>query len=405
MTSRVSRGVYLTIVAGAVIMSVAMGIRQSYGLILGPASMEWGLSLSMFALAIALHNLVWGLAQPVAGAIADRYGAAPVVIVGAIAYALGLALTATLPGLWPAMVGTGVLVGIGLSCTSYGTVLAAVGRAAPPERRTAMMGTASAIGSIGGAVVVPLTQFMIEASGVGAALLSLALAMVISAPLAFVFLGTDRRALQAPLSLKREVSFGEALKEAVSHRGYILLTLGFFTCGFQLAFFAVHFPSYLVTCHLPVALGAAALAVFGGCNALGSWICGLLGTWYRPQLVLAWIYIARGLAIIALVFLPKTEFVALAFAGVLGLLGLGTVPLTSGLIARIFGTGNLGMLFGLCFLNHQIGAFLGAWSGGWLFEQTGSFDPIWLATAAAGGVAALLHFPIRDEPVVRPALA
>jgi MFS family permease len=405
MTSRVPRGVYLTIAAGAAIMAVAMGIRQSYGLVLGPATLEWGMSLSMFALAIALHNLVWGLAQPVAGAVADRFGAAPVVIAGTLAYALGLAVTAAVPGLWPAMIGTGVLVGIGLSCTSYGTVLAAVGRAAPAERRTAMMGLASAIGSIGGATVVPLTQVMIETSGVATALLNLALTMIALAPLAFVFLGTDRKALQVPTAVSRQPTFGEALSEAVGHRGYILLTLGFFTCGFQLAFFAVHFPSYLATCHLPAALGAAALAVFGGFNALGSWLCGLLGTWFRPQLVLGWIYIARGLAIVALVLLPKTEFVALAFAGALGLLGLGTVPLTSGLIARIFGTSNLGMLFGLCFLNHQIGAFLGAWCGGWLYEMTGSFDPIWLATAAAGGVAALLHFPIRDQPVARPAVA
>ena len=409
MTTRVSpripRRLYLTIVAGALIMSVAMGIRQSYGLILGPGAVEWGLSLSTLALAIALHNLVWGLAQPIAGAMADRYGATPVVVVGAIALASDLALTALLPGLWAAMLGTGVLVGIGLSCTTFGTVLTAVGRAAPPERRTSMMGLASAIGSIGSATVVPLSQFMIEADGVAAAVTNLAWAMMMAAPLAFAFLATDRQAAQTPVALTRQLSLGEALKEAASHRGYILLTLGFFTCGFQLAFFAVHFPSYLVTCHLPVSVGAAALAVYGASNTFGSWFCGQLGTWYRPQYVLAWIYIVRGLAIVALVFLPKTELVALGFAGVLGLLGLGTVPLTSGLIARIFGTSNLGMLFGLCFLNHQIGSFMGAWAGGWLFERTGSFDPIWLATAAAGGIAALLHFPIRDEPVARPALA
>lgn len=402
---KASSGLYFTIAAGAVIMTVALGIRQSYGLIVGPAVVEWGISFSMFTLAIALHNLIWGVAQPFAGAAADRYGATPVLVAGVIAYTVGLALTALWPGAWGAMLGTGVLVGIGLSCTGFGTVLVAVGRAAPAERRTALMGLASALGSIGGAVLVPLAQLMIETNGVGFSMFGLAAAMLAVAPFGLAFLATDRKARAAPVQEQVQPTLGQALGEAVGQKDYILLTLGFFTCGFQLAFFAVHFPSYLVSCHLPVSVGALALAVFGGANALGTWICGILGSRYRPQYVLGWIYLLRGVAIVALVLLPKTEAVALGFAAALGLLGLGAVPLTSGLIARIFGVANLGMLFGVVFLNHQIGSFFGAWFGGWLIDRGGSYDDIWIATAVAGGVAALLHFLISDQPVARAAPA
>lgn len=402
---RASTGLYLTIGAGAIIMTVALGIRQSYGLILGPATWDWGMSLSMFALAIALHNLVWGVAQPFAGAAADRYGVVPVLIIGAISYALGLALTAAWPGVWASILGTGVLVGIGLSCTGFGTVLVAVGRAATPERRTALMGTTSALGSIGGAVLVPLAQVMIDAQGVGIAMFGLAVAMIAVAPLGLAFLATDRKMKSAPVLNVRQPTLREALGEAAGNRGYVLLTIGFFTCGFQLAFFAVHYPSYLVTCHLPASLGALALAVFGGANAVGTWFCGVLGSRYRPQYVLAWIYLLRGFAIVALLILPKTEAVALGFAAILGLLGLGVVPLTSGLIARVFGVTNLGMLFGVVFLNHQIGSFFGAWFGGWLLERGGTFEGIWIATAVAGAIAALLHFLISDRPVERYATA
>lgn len=398
---RAPAGLYLTIAAGAIIMTVALGIRQSYGLIIGPATLDWGISLSMFALAVALHNLIWGIAQPFAGAAADRFGAAPVLIAGTVAYALGLAVTALWPSAWAAIIGTGVLIGIGLSCTGFGTVLVAVGRVATPERRTALMSVASALGSIGGAVLVPLAQLMIEANGVGTAMFGLAVAMIAVAPFGLVFLATDRKMKAAPAQAIKQPTLGEALGAAASHKGYVLLTIGFFTCGFQLAFFAVHFPSYLMTCQLPASLGALALAVFGGANAVGTWLCGVLGSRYRPQYVLAWIYLLRGLAIVALLILPKTEAVALGFAAVLGFLGLGVVPLTSGLIARIFGVANLGMLFGVVFLNHQIGSFFGAWFGGWLIERGGSYEGIWVATAIAGGAAALLHFLISDQPVDR----
>ena len=402
-TPKTASGLYLTIVAGAIIMTVALGIRQSYGLVIGPAVLEWNISFSMFALAVALHNLIWGVAQPVARAAADRYGATPVLVAGAVAYALGLALTALWPGAWGAMVGTGLLVGIGLSCTGFGTVLVAVGRAAAPNRRTAQMGLASALGSIGGAVLVPLAQYMIETQGISASMFGLAAAMLAVAPFGLAFLATDRKVAAPPVQTHAQPTLGAALGEAASHKDYILLTLGFFTCGFQLAFFAVHFPSYLVTCHLPASLGALALAVFGGANAIGTWICGILGSRYRPQYVLGWIYLLRGIAILALVVLPKTEPVALGFAAILGFLGLGAVPLTSGVIARIFGVANLGMLFGVVFLNHQIGSFFGAWFGAWLIERGGSYESIWIATAIAGGMAALLHFLIDDLPVARAA--
>lgn len=396
--------VVIVIVAGAIIMSVAMGIRQSFGVFLSPVALERGISLSAFAFAIALHNLIWGLAQPFAGAVADRYGTTLVVIFGGVAYAAGLALTALSSDHVSIMIGTGVLIGIGLSCSSYGTVLAAVGKLIPAPRRTSAMGLTSAVGSIGGALVVPLAQAGIDVGGTRFALLALAGAMLIVTPLAFCFLAAERGRLAAQAVDERPVGLMDALREAATHRSYILLTLGFFTCGFQLAFLTTHLPNYVTTCHLPAAVGASALAVFGIFNAVGSWCCGYLGTRFRPQRVLAWIYIIRAIAIAALLVLPKTSVTILMFSAVMGFIGLGTVPLTSGLIARIFGVGNLGMLFGVCFLNHQLGAFFGAWMGAYVFDLTGSYDALWVVTGAAGIVAAILHLPISDRPSTSHAL-
>jgi predicted MFS family arabinose efflux permease len=387
----------LLIVAAGLVMSAAMGVRQSFGLFVEPFSYERGFDFTTIAFAIALHNLVWGFAQPVAGAMADRYGATPVVAFGAALFSAGMALAAIASSGLTLVLGMGVLVGTGISCTSFGVVLTAVGRAASPEKRSTAMGIASAGGSVGQVVLVPLAQQVFSHSGMTTALLTLAAILLVVAPLG-IFL--DRGQSQsAPARAEHVLPLREAIAQALGNRGYCLLTLGFFTCGFQLAFIATHLPGYLTLCHMPAGLSATALALIGLFNMAGSWGCGWLGGRFRQQHVLGWIYLIRGAAIAAFFLLPKSELSVMIFAAVMGLVWLGTVPLTSGLVAKVFGTRHLGTLFGVCFLSHQIGSFLGAWAGGYVFATTGSYSLIWAATAAAGLLAALLHFPINDTPV------
>lgn len=347
----------LVILAGALIMSAAMGSRQTFGLFIGPFSFDRGLPVTLTAFAIALHNLVWGFTQPFAGAAADRWGSAPVVAFGAVAFAVGLVLTALASSGLMLVLGLGVLVGIGISCTTFGVVLTALGRAAPPEKRSMAMGLASAGGSLGQVLLVPLSQWVTDLSGTAASLLVLAACLLAVAPLGLVL---DRQSRSAPAHAEPAMPLRVAVAQALGHRGYRLLTLGFFTCGFQLAFIGTHLPNYLLLCHMPAGLGATALALVGLFNMVGSWGCGWLGGRFRQQQVLGWLYLVRGAAIAAFFLAPKSEASVVLFAAVMGLTWLGTVPLTSGLVAKVFGTRHLGTLFGVCFLSHQIGSFLGA---------------------------------------------
>ncbi|ACC72277.1 MFS transporter [Paraburkholderia phymatum] len=383
------------ILAAALILSAAMGIRQTFGLFIGPFSYDRGLPVTLIAFAIALHNLVWGFAQPFAGAAADRYGAAPVVAFGATTFAAGLALAASAPSGIALIAGLGLLVGIGVSCTTFGVVLTAVGRVATPAQRSMAMGLASAGGSLGQVLMVPFAQLVRESSGVSTSLFALAFLMLVAAPFG-ILLDRRRDASVQHVEAPAATSLRETLTDATQHRGYRLLTLGFFTCGFQLAFIATHLPGYLTLCHMPMGLGATALALIGLFNMAGSWACGWLGGRFRQQHVLGWLYLMRGATIAAFFLLPKSTISVVLFAAVMGLTWLGTVPLTSGLIAKMFGTRHLGTLFGVVFLSHQLGSFLGAWLGGYVFDATGSYTPIWAATALAGLFAALLHFPIDD---------
>jgi MFS family permease len=392
----------LVILAGALILSAAMGIRQTFGLFIGPFSFDRGLPVTQIAFAIALHNLVWGFAQPFAGAAADRYGSAPVVAFGATTFAAGLGLAAVAPNSALLIVGMGLLVGIGVSCTTFGVVLPAVGRIATPEKRSMAMGLVSAGGSAGQVLMIPLVQGIRLSSGVATSLFVLAFLMLSIAPLGILL---DRRArVGTPVQEAPAAPLREVLALATRHRGYRLLTLGFFTCGFQLAFIATHLPEYLSLCHMPLGLGATALALIGLFNMAGSWACGWLGGRFRQQHVLGWLYLIRSMTIGAFFVLPKSTASVVIFAAVMGLTWLGTVPLTSGLVAKVFGTRHLGSLFGVCFLSHQIGSFLGAWLGGLVFDLTGSYSLLWEATVVAGLVAAMLHFPIDDTTVSTPTL-
>ncbi len=390
------------VAAGALVMSAAMGVRQTFGLFIGPFSAGRGIPVTEIAFAIALHNLVWGFAQPVAGAAADRYGPAPVVACGAVAFAAGLALAAEAASGVMLIIGIGVLVGIGISCTSFGVVLTAVGQVASAEKRSLAMGLASAGGSLGQVVIVPGAQRIADGPGLAVALFALAAVLLAAAPLGILL---DRR--EAPTARPDPAPAAplhEVLALAWRHRGYRLLTIGFFACGFQLAFIATYLPGYLFLCHMPIGLGATALALIGVFNMAGSWACGWLGGRFRQQHVLGWLYLIRGVTIAVFFLAPKTATSVVVFAAVMGLTWLGTVPLTSGFVARAFGTRDLGTLFGVCFFSHQIGSFLGASLGGIVFDLTGSYSLVWGVTAAAGLAAALLHFLIRDTAGTSAAL-
>ena len=388
----------LAVLAAGLVISAALGTRQSFGLFIGPFAFDHGLPVTLVAFAIALHNLTWGLAQPVAGALADRYGPAPVVAAGAALFAGGLALSALAPDGPMLVLGMGVLVGLGISGTSFGVVMNAVGKAVPPERRSQAMGLASAAGSLGQVLLVPLARGVQAGWGLSAALLVLAGVILAAAPLGLLLGGRGPSAA----GMEASPSLRVVLAAAGDHGGYRLLTLGFFACGFQLAFIATHLPGYLALCQMPTGLAATALALIGLFNMGGSWLCGWLGGRFPPQSVLGWLYLLRTAAIAAFALLPKTDLSVTLFAATMGLVWLGTVPLTSGVIARMFGVRHLGTLFGVCFLSHQVGSFLGAWAGGLVFDLTGSYDLIWAATAATGLVAAILNFAIRDGADARP---
>lgn len=383
-----------SILIGSIIISAAAGARQTFGLFVEPFSSIRGLPVTEVAFAIALHNLVWGLAQPVAGAASDRFGPGPVIAFGAVTYGAGLAVSAVMTSGPMLVVGMGVLVGIGISCSSFGVVTSAVGSAAPPEKRSMALGLASAGGSVGQVVLVPLVQRIMEAGGIGGAFLFLAACIFAVAPLGFLLF----RSPAQPLSLKPQETgdLKKVSRKAFGDRGFVQLTLSFFTCGFQLAFIATYLPSYLALCHMPAASAGAALALIGLFNIAGSWACGWLGSRFPQQHILGWLYLIRSVSILAFSVLPKSEISVLAFASVMGLTWLGTVPLTSGLVAKMFGVRHLGALFGVCFLAHQIGSFLGAWSGGYIFDLTGSYVVIWTATFLLGLTAAALCFGISN---------
>jgi predicted MFS family arabinose efflux permease len=384
-------------VAGCVMMSVSMGSRQAQGLLIGPLSTERGWPLATFSLAVALHNFFWGAFQPFTGAAADRWGAARVAAVGAVAFGLGMILVAS-GGEASTVIGLGLVSGFGLAATSYSVVLGPVGRAVAPQYRVTAMGTGSALGSLGMMALIPVTQNLIGGLGATTAVWVLACLSLATVPLALMLhKGEEAARAAAAAVVHHQQTVREALREAWGHSGYRLLTAGFFVCGFQLAFISVHLPGYLALCGMTKGAGATALLVIGGFNVIGTYVAGRLKL--RPKYLLSFIYLARAVATFAFVMGPKTELALLTYAAIMGLLWLSTVPPTTGLIAGLFGPRYIGMLFGVVFFSHQIGSFLGAWLGGIIYDATLSYDVMWMSTVAAGVFATLVHLPIRDAGV------
>ena len=384
----------LVIVAGCLISLLSFGPRSIMGLFLAPMTDAHGWSREIFALSIAIQNIIWGLGQPVAGAIADRYGSGRVLAGGGLVYAAGLALMAWAPNPAWLHVSAGLMVGLGMAAGSFTIVLAALGRRVPPEKRSIVFGIGTAAGSMGQFIFAPFGQSMIQNFGWAEALLVLA-AVTLVIPILSIALagrpGTEGQAI-------REQSFGQALAEAFAHRSYLLLTAGFFVCGFHVAFITAHLPAFIADKGLDPRIGAWSLALIGLFNVVGSLAAGFIGQHYSKPIFLSLIYFARAVTITLFVLLPVTPLTVLVFASTIGLLWLSTVPPTSGLVAIMFGPKYLGTLMGIVFFSHQVGAFLGVWLGGRLYDQTGSYDVVWWLGVALGIFAGIVHLPIKERP-------
>ncbi|MGN2431398.1 MFS transporter [Pseudomonas syringae] len=383
------------LLGSALILALSLGTRHGFGLFLSPMSADFGWGREVFAFAIALQNLMWGLAQPFAGALADRFGAAKVVFVGGILYAVGLLCMSVADSSLSLSLSAGLLIGIGLSGTSFSVILGVVGRALPAEKRSMGMGIASAAGSFGQFAMLPGTLGLISWLGWSGALLVLGVLVALILPLVGMLKDTPSASTGVELTL------GEALREACSHSGFWLLALGFFVCGFQVVFIGVHLPAYLVDQHLPAKVGTTVLALIGLFNIFGTYTAGWLGgRMSKPRLLTA-LYLLRAVVIVLFISVPLSQTTAYLFGVAMGLLWLSTVPLTNGTVATLFGVRNLSMLGGIVFLFHQLGAFLGGWLGGLVYDRTGSYDLIWQVSVLLSLLAAALNWPVRERPVAR----
>lgn len=384
------------VVAGGLVMGLALGVRHAQGIFLVPVTLEQGWSRETFGFAIAVQNLMWGLAQPFTGMIADRFGARRVIAAGLALYGVGLFAMANAASPMAFTLSAGVCIGIALSATSFGVVYGALSRLMPPARRNWALGLAGAVGGLGQFFLVPTAQGLIDSLGWAGALLALALLCALLLPCAWPLDDQPGRAGMHEQSLRA------ALAEAFRHRGFWLLNLGFLACGFQLAFIAAHLPAYLQDKGLPASTAVAGLAVIALSNVVGTYLCGLLGGLFRRKYLLCGIYLLRSAAMALFVLLPLSSGSLYLFCAVMGLVWLGTVPLTNGLVAQVFGLRYLTTLFGFVFFGHQLGAFFGVWLGGYVFDVTRSYDLIWGVGIALGVMAAALHYPINDRAILRP---
>ncbi|WP_377287945.1 MFS transporter [Rhizobium sp. SG2393] len=394
---------WLIIAAGSIVAMLTFGPRSAMGFFQLPMLQDTGWDRTTFGLAMAVQNLCWGLGQPVFGAIADRFGTWRVLLLAGVLYASGLALMSL--GHAPATlyIGGGVLVGLGVGAGSFGIVLSAFARNVAPERRSMAFGIGTAAGSAGMFLFAPLSQALISAYGWSDSLLVLAALMLLVPVVAIPLAGNACSGSQKEAIYKQ--SIGEALKEAFGHKSYVLLVSGFFVCGYQVAFITAHFPAYIGDIGIDARYAVLALALIGFFNIIGSLSAGIIGQRCSKPYFLSLIYIGRSIAVSAFLLLPQTPTSVIVFAVVMGLLWLSTVPPTNGLVAIMFGTGHLGLLGGIVFLSHQIGSFLGVWMGGYLYDHFGSYDPVWWVGVALGVFAAIVHWPIQERPIARPAAA
>lgn len=386
-------GAGVALICGSLILLISLGVRHAFGLFLQPVSMDQGWGRETFAFAIALQNLVWGASQPFTGMIADRYGAKPVVVIGALLYGLGLWMMSIVGGEALFILGAGVMIGLGLSGTTFPVIFAAISRLVPQEQRSLALGITMSVGSFGQFALLPLSLGLIVGLDWQGALVVLSILALMILPLAFGI-----RTVPAPVANAAEdVSFGQALRDAFGERDFWLLSLGFFACGFQVVFIAVHLPAFLADEGLGSDVATIVLALIGLVNIAGAYYAGLWGGRRSKPMLLSWIYLGRATVIAGFILLPMSPMTAYAFGAIMGLFWLSTVPLTNGTVAAIFGVKHMSMLGGIVFFVHQLGSFVGGWLGGWLYDHTGSYDAAWGIAIALSLVAALLNWPITER--------
>jgi MFS family permease len=393
------RSPLVIVICGSLIGMLTFGPRSSIGFLMQPMSHEFSWGRDVFALAFAVQNLLWGIGQPFAGAIADRFGAVRVISVGALLHATGLLVMRYSSTPLELNLGAGLLIGFGLSGCSFNLVLSAFGKLMPPQWRGLALGAGTAAGSFGQFVFAPFTVALIDNAGWQSTLMLFAVLMLLVIPLSLALATPPAAAADLPMVQRQ--SFRQALREAFGHRSYVLLVLGFFTCGFQLAFITMHLPSYLVDRGMPASTGGWVIAIIGLFNIVGSLSVGWLSNRFPKRYILSTIYFTRAMATVAFILLPMTTFSALGFGVISGLTWLSTVPPTSSLVALMFGTRWLATLYGFAFFSHQVGGFLGALLGGVVFEKFGSYTPIWWLSVLFGVLSALINLPIVEQPVAR----
>ena len=397
LTSGKWHGAAVALVCGSLILFFSLGIRHTFGLFLQPVTLgqEWG--RETFAFAIALQNLIWGASQPFTGIISDRFGAKPVIAGGAILYGLGLWVMSQVAGEVIFTLGAGVLIGLGLSGTTFPVIFGAISRLVEPQQRSLAMGVTMSVASFGQFAMLPIGLGLMTGLGWQGALIVLSLLALTMFPLAFGI-----RKAQAPvLSTGEDVSFTQALRDAFGTRDFWLLSLGFFVCGFQVVFIAVHLPAFLADEGIVSGVAMTVLALIGLVNIAGTYYAGLWGGRHRKPMLLSWIYLGRAVVISAFVLLPVTSTTAYIFGALMGLFWLSTVPLTNGTVAAIWGVKHLSMLGGIVFFAHQLGSFVGVWMGGWLYDRTDSYDVAWGVAIVLSLIAAGINWPITERTIAQ----
>lgn len=399
-TSLVTRGEAQIMLGGAALMmTLAMGMRQNLGLFQTPAAHDLGIAIADFALAISVQQVAWGVSQPIAGILTDRYGTRWVTIAGCAMFVAGLVMTATATGALSIVVGAGLLIGLALSCTTSAVTASIAARVVVPGRRTLAFGIVSAAGSVGSLATAPLAAYIIGADGWRAALWAFVILGVAMLPAALMGSRADK--LPNGLPQDKGMTTGAALGEAFRHPGYLVMSSAYFVCGLQLVFLTTHLPTYLVACGMEASYGAVVLALIGGFNILSSWGFGWLGDRYPKRLLLGGLYISRSVALALFFMFPPTPVTVVLFAITMGTLWLGVIPLVNGLVVQIFGLRYLATLTGIAFLSHQAGSFLGAWGGGYIYDMLGSYDLAWKIGVSIGLLAGVLQLMMYDKPTAR----
>jgi predicted MFS family arabinose efflux permease len=394
-----ARPLWVVVLSAGLIVGIAMGIRQVMGLYLPPMTRDLGIGREPFSTAMAVANLVWGFGAVFAGMVADRYGAGRVIVGGTLATMAGFYWMYSATSGYDLLV-SGVLLGIGVSGTGLTALVGAAGRAAPPDKRTAAIASLGMASGIGGFVAFPYTHFLMDAFGWQTSLMLLLVTSAIVVPLALPLSGKP----SASAGLVDDQTLGQAFKEAFTHSSYLLLVTGFFVCGFHVAFYGVHLPAFAADKGLDPSVAVTALTMVGLANLAGTYIAGQSGRFIEKRRALSLIYFGRCFIFLGLLFLPITSATVIVLSILLGLFWLSTVPLTSSLVATFFGTRWMSMLFGVVFLSHQVGSFAGLWLAGYLYDATKSYDAMWWICIALGLAAALVHWPIREQPVERLAV-